>query len=169
MPFRIPWTDRSGQELVDGFVAYHLAAREDWRPDDWSLLLTVYVEGLPAGSVAVRAERFAERREFDTGSWLGREFQGRGIGTEMRRAALELGFAGLGARVAVSGAFDWNAASLRVSEKLGYRPAGEATYAPRGEPERELVMRLTYEEWARGERIPVEIDGLEPCLPLFGL
>jgi hypothetical protein len=36
-------------------------------------------------------------REFESGSWLGREHQGRGLGKEMREATLHLGFEGLGA------------------------------------------------------------------------
>jgi len=168
MPFRIPWTDRAGKELVDGFVDYHVGSRASWRPEHWQLLLAVFVEGEPAGCQDVRAEDFARERTFETGSWLGQAFQGRGYGTEMRRAVLALGFDGLGARAAVSGGFDWNIASLRVSEKLGYRRGGEATFAPRGVPERELVMLLTRAQWQEREREPVEIAGLEPCLPLFG-
>lgn len=169
MPFRVPWTDRSGQELVDSAVEYHLRTREEWRPECWSLVLCVFLDGHPVGCQDVRGMEFASRREFETGSWLGREYQGRGFGTEMREAVLDLGFAGLGAAAAISGAFDFNRASLRVSEKLGYELVGETAYAPRGEPQVELVFRLTRAEWKRRRHPAVEIEGLEPCLPLFGL
>jgi len=169
MPFRIPWTDRSGQELVDSTVEYHLRTREEWRPERWSLALCVFLDGRPAGGQDLRGVEFGSRREFETGSWLGRDYQGLGYGTEMREAVLELGFAGLGGVAAISGAFDFNKASLRVSEKLGYEPVEETTFAPRGEPQRELVVRLTRAEWERRSHPAVEIEGLEPCLPLFGL
>ena len=39
-------------------------------------------------------------RTVGTGSWLGRPYQGRGIGKEMRGAVLALAFDGLGAEVA---------------------------------------------------------------------
>jgi RimJ/RimL family protein N-acetyltransferase len=169
MPFRVPWTDRSGQELVDSAVEYHLRTREEWRPERWSLVLCVFLDGNPVGCQDVRGVEFAFRREFETGSWLGREYQGCGYGTEMREAVLELGFGGLAAATAISGAFDFNTASLRVSEKLGYELTGETTYAPRGEPQRELVFRLTRAEWERRRHPAVEIEGLEPCLALFGL
>jgi RimJ/RimL family protein N-acetyltransferase len=169
MPFRIPWTDLSGQERVDSSLEYYRGALRDWRPEQWSLLFYVFVDGRPAGAQDVRGERFAVSREFETGSWLGREYQGHGYGTEMREAVLALGFGGLGAEAAVSGAFDFNAASLRVSEKLGYELVGETTYAPRGEAQRELVMRLSRAEWERRTHPAVEIAGLEPCLPLFGI
>ena len=78
-------------------------------------------------------------REVSTFSWLGLRYQGQGLGTEMRAAVLHLAFAGLGAAEAVSGAFDDNAQSLRVSEKLGYEFDGIerlAASARAGEPPR---------------------------------
>jgi RimJ/RimL family protein N-acetyltransferase len=87
----------------------------------------------------------------------------------MRHGVLHLGFAGLGARIAVSGAFEDNAASVRVSEKLGYVLAGEAVFEPRGVPQRELIFTLERDRWTTQVHPAVEIAGLEPCLPLFGL
>lgn len=42
------------------------------------------------------------------------------IGKEMRAAVLSLAFDHLGAEVASSGAWEWNATSLGVSRALGY-------------------------------------------------
>ena len=78
---------------------------------------------------------------------------------------LELAFRGLGAAVAESGALEHNVASQRVSEKLGYRAVGESTVSPRGEPIPHIDYRLDRSEW-RGASVVIE--GLEPCLPLFG-
>jgi len=117
----------------------------------------------------VRPKDFAATRTAETGSWLGERFQRRGFGTEMRAAVLELFFSGLGGLVATSGALEGNTASERVSEKLGYVAAGEAVASPRGAPVRERRFRLERDIWAAGDRIAVEIVGLEPCLRLFGL
>jgi RimJ/RimL family protein N-acetyltransferase len=87
----------------------------------------------------------------------------------MRTAMLALLFDGLRIEVATSGALEGNLASARVSEKLGYEPAGEDVASPRGVPVRNRKFRLTRERWRSRDRPPVEIDGLEPCLPLFGL
>ena len=87
----------------------------------------------------------------------------------MRAAVLELAFAGLGAEVAVSGHADGNTKSMRVSEKLGYETVGEGFVEPRGYPIRQLQLELPRDRWAASPRIPVEIEGLEPCLALFGL
>jgi RimJ/RimL family protein N-acetyltransferase len=170
MPFRIPWTDSAGSPgFMDDFVAFHLGARERWQPESWSLLLGVWLGGEAIGVQDVRGENFAVERRFETGSWLRRSFQGRGLGTEMRHGILHLGFAGLGARIAVSGAFEDNAASARVSEKLRYVVAGEAVFEPRGVPQRELIFTLERDRWTAQPHPPVEIVGLEPCRPLFGL
>lgn len=163
MPFAVPWTDDLERER---FVAFHEEALADWRPEDWTLNVLVWAEGELAGSQGIGARRFAERRTVETGSWLGSRFQRRGIGTEMRAAVLELAFAGLGAQAAESGAIAGNAASLGVSRKLGYRVVGHQTIAPRGEPVGHDDLRLERGNWH--PPVAVEIDGLEPCLQLFG-
>jgi len=170
MPFAVPWTDAAGTPgFRDDVVGFHLGLRDAWQPDDWALGCGVFAGGAPIGVQEVNAIRFAERRTVGTGSWLGAAFQGRGYGTEMRAAVLHLAFAGLGAEVAESGAFVTNPRSARVSEKLGYEASGEGTVAPRGTPVRERRYRLTAAAWRAGDRIVAELDGLEPCLPLFGL
>lgn len=63
------------------------------------------------GVDTLAAKNFAICAEVNTGSWLGRTHHGQGIGTEMRAAVLELGFAHLGANSAVSGAFEDNQGS----------------------------------------------------------
>jgi RimJ/RimL family protein N-acetyltransferase len=112
------------------------------------------------------AKDFAESRAVRTGSWLGQRFQSRALGTEMRTAVLELAFRGLGAEVARSGAVEGNAASLRVSEKLGYRVVGSGRVSPRGVEVEHTDVELRREDWR--PPFAVEIEGLGNCLPLFG-
>jgi RimJ/RimL family protein N-acetyltransferase len=170
MPFSVPWTDGIGTRgFVDSFVEYHLGMRRNWQLDNWTLELGVWAGGDPMGFQAMAARSFASTRTVGTMSWLGQRFQRQGHGTEMRSAVLELAFTGLGAVAARSGALESNPSSARVSEKLGYEPAGEGFHEPRGVRVREQKYRLTCERWESRDRIPVEIDGLEPCLPLFGL
>ena len=168
MPFEVPWTDRAGEPtFVEESVAYHEAALADWQPDRWALNLLTFLSGHPIGSQGMRAENFTEQRVVDTGSWLGRRFQGQGLGTEMRAAVLELAFRELGAEAATSGSVFGNDSSKRVSEKLGYSVIGTSTIAPRGEPLQKHDLRLEREEWR--PPIAVEIEGVEPSLLLFGL
>jgi RimJ/RimL family protein N-acetyltransferase len=170
MPFAVAWTDEIGKSgFEEGFVAFHVGCRRSWSPGDWDLELGVYADGEPMGFQGLNAVGFAERRRVITGSWLAARYQGRGYGTEMRAAALELAFSGLGAVVAESGHLEGNVRSLRVSQKLGYTRAGEGWREPRGVPVREQKLELTRERWAASSRIPVEIEGLADCLRLFGL
>ena len=115
---------------------------------------------------ALRGKRFAEERTVDTGSWLGREWQGRGLGTEMRAGVLQLAFEGLGARRATSGAIQGNPQSLGVSRKLGYTETGSHLVSPRGEPVEHLDLELQADAFS--SPVPVEITGLDGLLPLFG-
>ena len=169
MPFIVPWTDGIGSpSFVEDFVGYHLGLREEWRPDGWGLELGVWADNVLMGVQLVEATDFARERTAYTGSWLGRRFHGRGYGTEMRAAILELAFTGLGATAAESGALAGNIASERVSAKLGYRDAGEHWQTVRGERVREQRFVLRREDWVPAEHPPVEITGLEACLALFG-
>jgi RimJ/RimL family protein N-acetyltransferase len=163
MPFTVAWTD--DPELAS-FLPYHETHRQEWGVDEWHLELGVWLRGDPVGVQAVTATDFQATRTVMTGSWLGQRFQRQGVGTEMRTAVLELVFRGIGAEVARSGAIDGNAASLRVSEKLGYRIVGSGIVAPRGVEVEHTDVELRREDWR--PPVPVEIEGLEPCLPLFG-
>ena len=167
MPFLVPWTELPSPEFERSFLRFYWGARASWEPAAWHLPLAVVLEGRPIGVQEVSASDFATRRTVHTGSWLGRRHQRTGVGTEMRAAVLFLAFEGLGALAAESGALEGNAASARVSEKLGYRPNGATLVAPRGTPVVEHRFRLTRADWRR-DLVPVEIDNLDPCLAMFG-
>lgn len=168
MPFFVPWTDAIGEPgFVEGFVAFHEQALADWGPDRWTLHLLAFHEGTPIGTQGLGAKRFARERVVETGSWLGAASQGRGLGTEMRAAVLELAFGPLGARAARSGWIESGAGqSAAVSAKLGYHETGTTTASPRGEPVLRHDLVLEQAEWRCP--IPVALEGVEPCLPLFG-
>ena len=170
MPFRVRWTDSIGSPgFRDGFAAFHHGQRERWTPENWWLELGVWADGTLVGIQALSGIDFATERRGETASWLGLSFQGRGYGTEMRSAVLELLFGGLGARAASSGAVEGNSASARVSEKLGYVVSGHASFDRNGELVAETGFRLERDEWLARERPAVEIVGVEPGLPLFGV
>ncbi|WP_249009508.1 GNAT family N-acetyltransferase [Conexibacter sp. DBS9H8] len=168
LPFLVPWTDPS-ETFVEDFTAYHEGLRRDWRPEAWNLECAVLARGELIGIQGMEATRFAETRTVTTGSWLGRAFQGRGLGTEMRSAVLSLAFSGLGAVRAHTAAMDHNVASQRVSAKFGYLRSGERWPVVRGQPVRELTYTLSRERFSSLEDpVPVEIDGLDGCRACFG-
>ncbi|MFL5964628.1 MAG: GNAT family N-acetyltransferase [Gaiellaceae bacterium] len=167
MPFGAPWTDNSDRPgFVDDAIEHHEASTRDWQPEDWSLGLIAFHRGRPIGVQSVRGKRFAERRTVDTGSWLGRELQGLGLGTEMRAAALYLAFEGLGATLATSGAIEGNPQSLGVSRKLGYEVVGSHVVSPRETPVEHTDLELRRDTFR--SPVPVELVALQPLLPLFG-
>ncbi|MFJ1752769.1 GNAT family N-acetyltransferase [Kitasatospora sp. NPDC088134] len=169
MPFLVPWTDLPPAERARSVVQHHWLRRGNWSPGDWALNLAVFEDGRVVGLQTVAAREFAVCREVTTASWLGVRYQGQGIGTEMRAAVLKLAFAGLGAREATSGAFEDNDSSFAVSRKHGYEPDGVARHAVRGRLVTNRRLRLTRARWAEHEHLPVSLDGLAPCLPMFGL
>ncbi len=172
MPFAFPWSTIPSPGFEWGFARYHWRLRGSWEPEHWGLDLGVYVDGHPVGIQGLYAGDFARMHAVHSGSWLGRDHQGRGIGKEMRIAILALAFDGLGAEVAETEAFADNAASLGVSRATGYEENGVGRMAPHGEPRDTVRFRLTRERWLRvraERRFPlVAIDDLAPCLPLFG-
>lgn len=167
MPFLVPWTDPSPTFISD-FVAFHQSLRAGWRPDDWKLELAVFADGELIGVQGIHAQDFQAKRSVTTGSWLGIAFQSRGFGTEMRLAVLSLAFDGLGAAEARTAAMADNIASQRVSQKLGYRLAGEQWPVIRGRPKREFTYRLTRAAFAKQNLPHAQITGLDECRELLG-
>ncbi len=169
MPFGVAWTDVPRPEFERSFARFFWGHRANWRPEAWTLPFGVFVDGRAAGVQDINAAAFPALRTVATGSWLGRELQGKGTGKLMRQAVLALAFDHLGAEVAQSGAFPDNVASWSVSEAIGYERDGVDRLAPRGAAREVRRYRLTLEGWRSRPRPRVEVDGLEDCLDLFGL
>ncbi|MEV8522733.1 GNAT family protein [Streptomyces sp. NPDC052000] len=168
MPFTVPWTDGSPTDRGRAVYQHVLGTVANWSPGEWALSLAVLHEGAVVGRQDVWATGFAVSREVETGSWLGLAHQGRGIGTEMRAAALHLAFAGLDARSAVSAAMTDNPRSLGVSRRLGYRPDGLRTVVVQDRPVTLQRLRLDRADWTRHRTVDVRLEGLEGCRAMFG-
>lgn len=160
MPFQTPWTLDDPADLPANNVRYYSSVRAGFTPEKFGLLCAVRVGDELVGVQAFHAQDFAITRTGETGSWLGRHFHGRGIGTRMRRAICTLAFDGLGAEEVTSGAFLDNPASLAVSRKVGYRPNGVVRLKRRG-PETALHQKLvlTPKTFVRGG--PVRLEGVD--------
>jgi len=170
-PFTGSWSIDKPDVRIKSGLQWHWGSRATLSPDSWRLLFAVVVDKTVVGVQDAFADDFPRLRVAKTGSWLNREFQGQGIGTEARRAILHFLFAGLGARIAGTEAFESNAASRRVTEKLGYQPNGE-TITVRGDEEVERTIQYRYEraDWETNLRSnDITITGLKPCLPFLGL
>jgi len=168
MPFGVAWSTLPSPAFERGFAQHHWLRRATWTSDDWWLNLLVELDGAPIGSQSIRGDRFAVMRTVDTGSWLGRAFQGRGYGKEMRAAVLGFAFEGLGALVATTEAFLDNAASNAVSRSLGYTENGIGSFAPEGVARPTRRFRMTADDWRSRPRDRVIIEGLDGIRDLFG-
>ena len=168
MPFSIPWTDVPSPQRERESYQFYMGTRANWSVDGWTLTLGVWVNGEPAGFQDLRAQGFTKFRTVATGSWLGRSFQGRGIGRLMRQVVVALAFDHLGAEIAETEAFLDNPASNRVSLAVGYRPNGFGRLPRRegfGEAQR---FRMTLEDWRARPRPEVKVEGLDGCREMFG-
>src|SRR5829696_10465356 len=92
MPFSTPWTAVEPELLPANMVRYYSSVRANFTPEMFELQFAVRIGGELVGTQGLHASDFAVTRTGETGSWLGRTFQGRGIGTRMRRAICAFAF-----------------------------------------------------------------------------
>ena len=147
-------------------MQYHWLNRANLSPDNWSLDLGVWDEGRFVGVQGVSTHDFPVTRTGETGSWLGQEFHGRGLGTLMRQAMCVLCFDHLGFEEVTSAAFSDNPAVAR-GEPQGRLPRerrGAAT------PARARSPRMSGSCWGRttwcGRRTTSRWSGAEAFVEL---
>jgi RimJ/RimL family protein N-acetyltransferase len=169
MPFTIPWTDLPSPQLEQEAMRFYWRSRADTTPASWRLLCAVIFDGKVIGASDLFATEFVELRQFETGSWLGREFQGQGFGKEMRLASLLLGFDGLDAQTAVTSAWHDNAASLGVTRSLGYASIGQSWTLRRGEPDEQLNFAMDRVHWNTIRPDDMSLHGADQARDLLGL
>jgi RimJ/RimL family protein N-acetyltransferase len=168
MPFNVPWTRAESPDLERGVVQFAWKTRGELSPESWNLPLLVCERDRPVGVQDLMARNFSVTRAVETGSWLVRHAQGRGIGTEMRAAILHLAFAGLGAVEAYSSSYEDNRASESVSRANGYEPNGSELRNREGKPARMMKWIIGRERWLERRRDDITIEGLDPCRELLG-
>ncbi len=168
-PFLTPWAEGTPGERGRFVLLEHWDRLASWSPTDWRLGLGVFAtDGEPVGVVRLAARDFGVVREVTTYSWLGLEHQGRGIGTQARRAVLSLAFDHLAALTALTFVFPGNHASQTVSRRLGYRPDGTTRDARGDEALVSDRLRLDAATWAEVREPGYTVSGLEACRALLG-
>jgi RimJ/RimL family protein N-acetyltransferase len=168
MPFSTPWTDLPTPRRHRESLQWWWSARANWKPENWTFTGAVFVDGTLVGVQDLMAKNFAALRTVKTGSWLGRDHQGQGLGKEMRAAILHLAFEGLGAAEALSSAFHDNQASLATSRSLGYVDNGNELMLRRDQADRMIYLKLDRAGWTGHRRNDIEIEGIESCREMFG-
>ena len=167
-PFLFPWTDAPAEEMPANYLRFFASTLTRTVDGGVSLELVVRRNGQVIGMQGMNGPDVAGTRRLETGSWLGLPFQGQGLGTRMRRMMCALAFDGLGLDAVTSSAWEDNAASRRVSEKVGYRETGRGEAERRGVPTGEMYFELRPEELVRGDE-PVRITGAEELRLFLGL
>lgn len=167
MPFARPWTRGTAEQVMRSVLTYQWATRLAVAPGEFRLNFAVLADGVVVGSQGANSKDWHTRRSASTGSWLGREFQGHGIGTRMRMLILQLLFEGLGAAEATTGAFADNPASNAVSRKIGYYDDGTEEKDREGVPVLHNRYRMPRDRWleVRAEHtahlgLPVVLEGV---------
>jgi RimJ/RimL family protein N-acetyltransferase len=169
MPFSVPWTDLPSPQMEREAMRFYWQTRAAVRPESWNLQFAVVVDDDVVGSCGLGAEHFSTLRQFTTGSWLGREFQGRGLGKEFRMAVLTLGFDGFGAEFALTGMWHDNAPSLGVTTSLGYERVGRRRALRRDVPDEQLEYQMSRDHWVTIRRDDITLHGVDAAREFLGL
>ncbi len=168
MPFFGPWSLSSPQDMPRVVAQYYWGLRASFSPAKWSADFAVFYEGELAGVQGFAATDYLILRTGETGSWLGRRFQGKGIGTAMRQVICAFLIDHVGARHIASAAFADNPASLAVSRKTGYADNGSEPFNRMGKPATLRRIVLEPASLVRYQH-PLTVDGLPPFRKSIGL
>lgn len=124
MPFLARWPEQLGEHGLPT-AQFYWGLYANWSANSWHVPLLVEHDGQLVGTQDMGCTRpLATMGVVETGSWLLRSAQGKGIGTLMRQAVCAFAFDELGATQMVSSAFADNPRSRAVSRKVGYRENG---------------------------------------------
>lgn len=170
MPFAEPWTDVEPPQLQRNTLQYFWRTRAETTSEHWSLnLAAIDRDGHLVGQCSLDAAGFPKTRTASTGSWIGRQFQGRGLGREMRHAALHLIFAGLHGETATTRAWHDNTASLRVTRSLPYTQNGAVQKLRRDRPDTMLAFAMTRRQWQSIRRSDIHLADIGPICEFLGI
>jgi RimJ/RimL family protein N-acetyltransferase len=124
MPFYTPWSLTPPEEMPQCVGQYHWGQRSSFSVAKWNADFAVFFDGELVGSQGIGAHDYVITRTGETGSWLSRRYQGKGIGTAMRQVICAFAIDCLDAEQITSAAYTDNPASLAVSRKCGYTENG---------------------------------------------
>lgn len=168
MPFSFPWTRAPAEEIPGNYMRFFGRTLAGTGDGNAALELVVRRGGEIVGLQALNGQDVRTTRRLESGSWLGRRFQGQGIGLAMRQAICAVAFDHLGLDAVTSGAWADNPRSLRISERVGYRVTAREQWDREGEPCEMVLVELLPEHFVPGPD-PVEVEGAEPLRRFLGL
>jgi len=136
--------------LWDGpvdFAAYEqaLKEKESATQKGEEHMFTLFFEGKPAGSCSFRPR--PDGLSADVGLWVGKPYQGKGLGSFAVSELLLYGFKFPKIAFIDAEIFHGNEASKRIFEKQGFRLTRESETTKRGQVIKEWVLTLTRKEY----------------------
>lgn len=143
MPFYTPWSLTPAAEMPRSMGQFHWGLRAGFSVTSWDANLAVFYEGELVGTQGISTRDYLITRTGETGSWLSRRYQGKGIGTAMRQVICAFAIDCLDAEEITSAAYTDNPASLAVSRKAGYRENGREFRTRMGK--RAILQRIVLE------------------------
>lgn len=167
-PFITDWALQPRAERELNSTQYYFTTWASARTESLELLMVAREGDTVVGAQDLRVAEFAVRRTGFTGSWLGQEFHGHGIGTRMRQMICAFAFDELGAVEMRTEAYADNPASNRVSQKTGYTEFDRARVMRLGQPAVEVRYKLTPERLTRPAE-PITYDGGQALRRFLGL
>ena len=172
LPFNTRWTAGTPTEVVRRVLTYHWGVRTKVAPESWTIELGLLRDGEILGVQGASAHDFVVNRSAETGSWLGRRYQGQGLGTRMRLMMLHLLFEGFDATQALTAAYADNPRSQGVTRRIGYVPNGVDRVAREGESvesRRFVLTRAAWDERPDEHRLDVTLTGVAGARELLGM
>ncbi len=140
MPFYAPWSLTPAEEMPRSMGQFHWGQRAAFSAAKWSADFAVFYDGELVGSQGIGSHDYLITRTVETGSWLSRRYQGKGIGTAMRQVICAFAFDCVDAQQVTSAAYTDNPASLAVSRKCGYTENGQELMVRMGK--RAVLQRI---------------------------
>ncbi|WP_235997356.1 GNAT family N-acetyltransferase [Aestuariimicrobium ganziense] len=170
MPFMNDWATVPHDVLPANTLRFYWGERAACMPEDWNVNFGTWHRGRLVGMQSLQGKAFSMMRVASTGSWVGLEHQGQGIGTLMRQMVCGLAIDQLGAVECRSGAFTDNTRSLGVSRRIGYRVV-DTTRERRNDAQgwqTHHVLVLSADDFVRPDE-PISYEGVDAFRAWIGL
>lgn len=155
--FQTGWWRAKQPDYTYNLIRHNAEMKATWAISRWTLYLVPFLEGQGIGQISLRAFSFPRNRSLNTGSWLLPEFRGQGFAREMRAGLLWFGFETLDAYAFTTAARHDNAASIKTTLSLGYKPDRESVDRRH--------FRIAREKWL--DDTPTEVHGFGRCSSFF--
>lgn len=167
--FMVDWDSGPDKQIARNIATYQWSTRANFSVSEWTIEFCVRVDDRTVGVQGTNAKSYPKTRTISTGSWLARNEQGQGYGTQMRAMVISAFSQHFSAMAFETAYVEGNEASRNVSRKLGYPPNGSHVIITQdGEARRENRMSLHAADY-RHDGPDVHVAGAKTFRKFIGL